>query len=122
MRNRTPGKVPLFSAPNRLAGVCYGWRNGAEVLLFVLSWLVAAAVPVAAMSTGDGSTLLAGLLGVVVAVAALVLAARVDDPLFSFGRSIRGPTSEEQRLHGEFRRHSHPDTAGRPRPRAPGSR
>ncbi|MEU5844486.1 MULTISPECIES: DUF6412 domain-containing protein [unclassified Rhodococcus (in: high G+C Gram-positive bacteria)] len=73
------------------------------------------------MSTGDSSTLLAGLLVAVVAVAALVLVTCADDPLFSFSRSIRGPTSEEQRRRGELRRHSHPDTAGRPRPRAPGS-
>ncbi|WP_422627097.1 DUF6412 domain-containing protein [Rhodococcus sp. (in: high G+C Gram-positive bacteria)] len=58
----------------------------------------------------------------VVAVAALVLVTCADDPLFSFGRSVRGPTSEEQRRRGELRRHCHPDTAGRPRPRAPGSR
>ncbi|WP_226950142.1 DUF6412 domain-containing protein [Rhodococcus rhodochrous] len=74
------------------------------------------------MSAGDSSTLLASLLIVVVAVAALVLVTCADDPLFSFGRSVRGPTSEEQRRRGELRRHCHPDTAGRPRPRAPGSR
>ena len=102
--------------------MCYGWRNGATVAFFVLSWLVAAAVPVAAMSTGDSSTLLAGLLIAIVAIAALVVTTGADDPLFCFGRSVRGPTSEEQRRRGELRRHSHPDTAGRPRPRAPGSR
>ncbi|WP_422628683.1 DUF6412 domain-containing protein [Rhodococcus sp. (in: high G+C Gram-positive bacteria)] len=73
------------------------------------------------MSAGDNTALLAGLLVAVVAVAALALTTGADDPLFAFGRNIRGPTTEEQRLHGEFRRHSHPDTAGRPRPRAPGS-
>lgn len=31
-----------------------------------------------------------------------------------------GPPAEERRLRGSFRRQTHPDTAGRPMPRAPG--
>ncbi|BDB61507.1 MULTISPECIES: DUF6412 domain-containing protein [Rhodococcus] len=97
----------------------FGWRNGAAVFVVLLSWLVAAVVPVTAGSTADTAGLLLGLF--VVVVAALAFVAAAEDPLFAFGRSIRGPTSEERRLRGGFRRHSHPDTAGRPRPRSPGS-
>ncbi|MFX1758087.1 MULTISPECIES: DUF6412 domain-containing protein [Rhodococcus] len=97
----------------------FGWRNGAAVCVVLLSWLVATVVPVTAVSAGDTAGLLAGLLMVLLATLAFVAAA--DDPLFAFGRSVRGPTSEERRLRGGFRRHSHPDTPGRPRPRSPGS-
>ena len=98
----------------------FGWRNGAAVLVVVLSWFVTAALPVTAVSAGETAGLLAGLLVLVLAV--FVSVADADDLLLASGRGIRGPTSEERRLRGGFRRHSHPDTAGRPRPRAPGSR
>lgn len=98
----------------------FGTRNGVEVLLFVLTWAVAVFFTVGLASSGDTSALLAGLLVTVVAVAALVLVWRSDDLLFALGRTTRGPTEEEHRRHGELRRQSHPDTAGKPRPRAPG--
>ncbi|MBS9371365.1 DUF6412 domain-containing protein [Rhodococcus sp. B50] len=94
----------------------FGWRNGAAICVVLLSWLVTTVVPVTAVSAGETAGLLVGLLVVVLATLAFVAA-----PSFAFGRSVRGPISEERRLRGGFRRHSHPDTAGRPRPRSPGS-
>ncbi|TCN48184.1 hypothetical protein EV641_118108 [Rhodococcus sp. SMB37] len=98
----------------------FGTRNGVEVLLFVLSWAAAVFFTIDLASAGNTSALLTGLLVAVAAVAVLVLAWRADDLLFGLGRTTRGPTDEENRRHGELRRHSHPDTAGKPRPRAPG--
>ncbi|MFF3229070.1 DUF6412 domain-containing protein [Nocardia suismassiliense] len=100
--------------------MCYGWRNGAEVLFFLLSWATAALVAYVFPTYDGSSMLMVGLLVTIAAVAALVLVNRAGDLLFGWCRTTRGPTADERRLHGSFRRHSHPDTAGRPRPRAPG--
>lgn len=100
----------------------FGTRNGVEVILFALSWAAAVFLTVDLASAGNTSALLTGLLITVVAVASLVLVWRADDLLFALGRTTRGPTEEEHRKRGELRRHSHPNTAGRPRPRAPGPR
>ncbi|MFD6856599.1 DUF6412 domain-containing protein [Rhodococcus sp. NPDC060086] len=100
----------------------FGTRNGVEVILFVLSWAAAVFLTIDFATAGNTSALLAGLLVTVAAVAVLVLVWRADDLLYALGRTTRGPTEEEHRRHGELRRHSHPNTAGRPRPRAPGPR
>ena len=100
----------------------YGRRCGTGVLVFLLSWAAIWFLAAALAAPDDSRALLAGLVVAMVAAAALVLAWRADNLIFGLGRTTRGPTSDEQRLHGAFRRQSHPDTPGRPRPRAPGSR
>lgn len=58
-----------------------------------------------------------------IAVLLATLATRVRHTVVAFsGISFgRGPADDERCLHGAFRRHSNPDTPGRPgRPRAPG--
>lgn len=95
-------------------------RGIADVLAFLMTWATVAFIAATLPPTGDNTVLLMGLLVTVVAVAALVLLGRADDPTCGQCRTARGPTAEERRLRGSFRRHSHPDTAGRPRPRAPG--
>lgn len=58
--------------------------------------------------------------GLVVLVAAALLHGTGVVPLArSAGHG--GPDGDERQLRGAFRRQSSPDTAGRPRPRAPGS-
>ncbi|WP_127945980.1 DUF6412 domain-containing protein [Rhodococcus spongiicola] len=98
----------------------HGWRRGADVLVFLLSWAAVWLLTVDLTFAGDTTSLFAGLFAAVVAVAVLVLVWRSEDLMFGLCRTTRGPTSEEQRLRGAFRRHSHPDTPGRPQPRAPG--
>jgi hypothetical protein len=98
----------------------YGWRRGTDVLVFLLLWAAIWFLALGLPSTGDTTSLVAGLVVVIAAVAALVLVWRADDLVIGLCRTTRGPTREEQRLRGAFRRHSHPDTPGRPRPRAPG--
>lgn len=98
----------------------YGWRRGTDVLIFLLLWAAIWFHALGLASTGDTTALLAGLAITLAAVAALVLVWRTDDLMFGLCRTTRGPTSEEKRLRGAFRRHSHPDTPGRPLPRAPG--
>jgi Family of unknown function (DUF6412) len=97
-----------------------GWQRGVNVLAFLMSWAAIWLLAVDLTLASDTASMLAGLVVVVAAVAALVLVWRADDPLFGLSRTTRGPTAEEQRLRGAFRRHSHPDTPGRPRSRAPG--
>ncbi|MFC7449673.1 DUF6412 domain-containing protein [Rhodococcus daqingensis] len=98
----------------------YSWRRGTDVLVFLLLWAAIWVLALGLASTG-ATTLLAGLFVAIAAVAALVLVWRAEDLMFGLCRTTRGPTSEEQRLRGAFRRHSHPDAPGRPRrPRAPG--
>ncbi|CAM2771909.1 DUF6412 domain-containing protein [Prescottella defluvii] len=98
----------------------YGWRRSTDVLVFLLLWAAISLLALGIASTGDTTSLLAGLVVAVAAVAALVLVWRADDLIFGLGRTTRGPTGEEKRLRGAFRRHSHPDAPGRRRPRAPG--
>lgn len=97
-----------------------GWRRGADVLVFLVLWAAIWFLALGLASNGDTTTLSAGLVIALVAVAALVLIWRADDLIFGLCRTTRGPTSEEKRLRGAFRRHSHPDAPGRPRSRAPG--
>lgn len=98
----------------------FGFRNGVALASFLSTWAFVLVTSVDPVSSGDIHALLATMVLTFVAVTVLVLVRRAD-VLFAFGRTTRGPTDEEHRRHGEFRRHSHPDTAGRPRPRAPGS-
>ncbi|MGB3770858.1 MAG: DUF6412 domain-containing protein [Rhodococcus sp. (in: high G+C Gram-positive bacteria)] len=60
---------------------------------------------------------------VIVLSAALIVAALTSrlGLLRAFVPRQHGSTDDEQRLRGSFRRQSHPDTAGRPMPRAPGA-
>lgn len=97
-----------------------GWRRGVDVLALLLLWASIWFLALGLASSGDTTTLSAGLVIALVAVAALVLIWRADDLMFGLCRTTRGPTSEERRLRGAFRRHSHPDAPGRPRSRAPG--
>ncbi|MFI1460914.1 DUF6412 domain-containing protein [Nocardia carnea] len=90
-----------------------------SVVAFLLVWGAAFGSVLTAPDTR--SLLLAGLVVVVTIAAAYLVVCRAEDLLFGQCRTVRGPTVEEQRLRGAFRRHSHPDAAGRPRPRAPGS-
>ncbi|WP_313906270.1 DUF6412 domain-containing protein [Rhodococcus sp. PAE-6] len=100
----------------------FGPRSGMTLVCFLLSWAVAVVFSVDLGSAGPTPVWLAGLVVIVAVVAAVLWTGRADDALFGFGRTTRGPTEEEQRRRGELRRHSHPDTSGRPRPRAPGLR
>lgn len=100
----------------------FGPRSGMTLVFFLLTWAVAVLFSVHLSSAGPTPVLLAGLVFALVTVAAALRTGRADDVLFGFGRTTRGPTGEEQRRRGELRRHSHPDTSGRPRPRAPGLR
>lgn len=110
------------SGSDRLRHMTNGSRRGADVLVVLLLWAAIWFHTVGLAAGGDTTTLLAGLVIALAAVVALVLVWRADDLLFGRCRTTRGPTSEEKRLRGAFRRHSHPDTPGRPRPRAPGPR
>ncbi|WP_240959962.1 DUF6412 domain-containing protein [Rhodococcus sp. HNM0563] len=98
----------------------FGPRSTVALIVFMLSWAVAIFFSVDPSSAGTTPGLLAGIVVTVVAVAAVLRTAHADDTLFGFGRTTRGPTEEEHRRRGELRRHSHPDTSGRPRPRSPG--
>lgn len=89
-----------------------------SVVAFLLVWGTAFGSVLTQPDTR--SLLLAGLVVVVTIAAAYLVVCRAEDLLFGQCRTVRGPTAEEQRLRGAFRRHSHPDAAGRPRPRAPG--
>ncbi len=110
------------SGSDRLRHMTNGCRRGADVLVVLLLWAAIWFQAVGLAAGGESTTLLAGLVIALAAVVALVLVWRADDLLFGLCRTTRGPTSEEKRLRGAFRRHSHPDTPGRPRPRAPGPR
>ena len=90
------------------------------VLAFLLTWGAAFGAVLAQPDTR--SLLLAGLVVVLTLSMAYLVVSRAEDLLFGQCRTVRGPTAEEQRLRGTFRRQSHPDAAGRPRPRAPGPR
>lgn len=105
---------------DRLRAMVLGFRNGAALASFFVTWAFVLVISVDPVSSGDIHALLAGMVLTFVAVTVLVLVWRAEDVLFAFGRTTRGPTDEEHRRHGELRRQSHPDTAGRPRPRAPG--
>lgn len=96
------------------------WRRGTDVLVLLLLWAAIWFLALGLTSSGDTTALLAGLVAALAAVTVLVLVWRADDRMFGLCRTTRGPTDEEQRLRGAFRRHSHPDTPGRPRPRSPG--
>ena len=58
--------------------------------------------------------------GLVVLVAAALLHGTGVVPLARTA-GHRGPDGDERQLRGAFRRQTSPDTAGRPRPRAPGT-
>ncbi|NKY35035.1 hypothetical protein HGA13_18435 [Nocardia speluncae] len=90
------------------------------VVAFLLVW--GAAFGSVLTQPDTRALLLAGLLVVVTVAVAYLVVSRAEDLLFGQCRTVRGPTAEEQRLRGTFRRQSHPDAAGRPRPRAPGPR
>lgn len=60
-----------------------------------------------------------GMALVVLVAAALLWGARVVTPARTAGH--RGLDGDERQLRGAFRRQTSPDTAGRPRPRAPGT-
>lgn len=108
------------SGSDRLRHMTNGGRRGADVLVFLLLWAAIWFQAVGLAAGGDTTALLAGLVIALAAVAALVLVWRADDLMFGLARTTRGPTNEEKRLRGAFRRHSHPAAPGRPRPRAPG--
>jgi len=98
----------------------YDRRNGTDVLVFLLLWAFLSFLAVHPATTGDSTaSLMAGLL-VTVAVIAVLVVRPTGNLLCRMSCTIRGPTVDEQRLRGAFRRQSQPDTPGRPRPRAPG--
>lgn len=55
---------------------------------------------------------------VVVSVACVGMRQGLSDAVFGVGH---GPTEQQRRLRGSFRRQQRPDEAGRPMPRAPGA-
>lgn len=58
---------------------------------------------------------------VLLIAAAVAVSGRGDLLVIAGFTAARGPADDERCLHGAFRRHSNPDTPGRPgRPRAPG--
>ncbi|WP_148281508.1 DUF6412 domain-containing protein [Tsukamurella sp. 1534] len=83
-----------------------------------LPWIVLAAYVVATLTALDGATALVGI-ALAVAVAALTHVVVADE-----SGAPSGPLDEgrrpDLRLRGAYRRSSMPNTAGRPRPRAPG--
>lgn len=100
----------------------YGWRNAWEIVsAFLLAWGAAALIPLFGQP-GSISMLLVGLAVTFSVIALCVVVCHTRDLLFGQSRTVRGPTADEQRLRGAFRRHSHPDAPGRSRPRAPGPR
>ncbi|NNH68962.1 hypothetical protein HLB23_03580 [Nocardia uniformis] len=99
----------------------YGWRNAWEIVsALLLAW--AAATVGSAFAQPEAISLVLIGFAVACAVAAHLLACETQGLVSGQGRAIRGPTTDEQRLRGSFRRHSHPDAPGRSRPRAPGAR
>ncbi|MFD4366408.1 DUF6412 domain-containing protein [Rhodococcus sp. NPDC058521] len=69
----------------------------------------------------EGTVLTAvGLLITVLAMAAVLLQFYGHRLATAPMQASHGPEPDERRLRGSFRRSCHPDTPGRPRPRAPG--
>lgn len=90
------------------------------VNLVQLMWIAVLALAMTVSLLSDGPTAVVGA-----AVAVAVLLGLADHGLRSGlhrpAESATGPSRDERRLRGAFRRQSAPDTPGRPRlPRAPG--
>jgi hypothetical protein len=70
---------------------------------------------------GQGHTALVSATVVLLVASAVAVAGRRGPLVLAGFPAARGPAGDERCLHGAFRRHSNPDTPGRPgRPRAPG--
>ncbi|WP_092667845.1 DUF6412 domain-containing protein [Rhodococcus maanshanensis] len=88
--------------------------------LVQLTWVAMLTLVIATATAMDGPTAVVGA-----AIAIVLLLAVAGQGSLSQLRSLTepttGPSRDEQRLRGAFRRQSAPDTPGRPRrPRAPG--
>ncbi|WP_328391580.1 DUF6412 domain-containing protein [Nocardia sp. NBC_00416] len=90
------------------------------VNLVQLAWVAALTLAITVALVGDGPT---AVVGAAVAITILLGLAEQGgrSGLRPPAESATGPSHEERRLRGAFRRQSAPDTPGRPRlPRAPG--
>ncbi|WP_433723262.1 DUF6412 domain-containing protein [Nocardia sp. CA-129566] len=85
--------------------------------------VVALVVPAFALSAAPANEPAAlAVFGVIAASLALTLAALQSPRRLGLALAHSGPPpSAQRRRRGSFLRQSNPDTAGRPRPRAPGS-
>src|SRR5437016_4832482 len=89
-----------------------------HLMAFAVFALVVPALALAAAPSNEPTAL--AVFGVIAASLALTLTALQRTPL-SLAVAHTGPPSAQRRRRGSFLRQSNPDTAGRPRPRAPGS-
>ncbi|MET8874815.1 DUF6412 domain-containing protein [Nocardia sp. NPDC004604] len=83
--------------------------------------VIALVVPAFALTAPANEPAALAVFGVIAASLALTLAA-LRSPQLPVALAHSGPPpSAQRRRRGSFLRQSNPDTAGRPRPRAPGS-
>ncbi|MGX1807851.1 DUF6412 domain-containing protein [Nocardia sp. NPDC055321] len=87
--------------------------------LALVSAVVVSAWAMVFLTAGEPNSLLVLGVTALVAVTAAMLAAR--GPGVRVLGSAGPPVSAQRRRRGAFLRQSNPDTAGRPRPRAPGA-
>ncbi|WP_330254804.1 DUF6412 domain-containing protein [Nocardia sp. NBC_00565] len=91
-----------------------------HLLAFAVFALVVPALALAAAPTNEPAALAA--FGVIAAALVFALLSVRSTQLLPLALAHSGPPpSAQRRRRGSFLRQSNPDTAGRPRPRAPGS-
>jgi hypothetical protein len=90
-----------------------------HLMAFAVFAFVVPALALAAAPSNEPAAL--AVFGVIAASLALTLTAFQRTPLPLAVAHSGPPPSAQRRRRGSFLRQSNPDTAGRPRPRAPGS-